>query len=56
MAAEKLDKDLKEIAVAILEANGKAYEEWLNEEHRNLIFKSSKLIREGLALKKEMNE
>ena len=30
MAGEKLDKDIKEIAVAVIEASGKTYEELLN--------------------------
>ena len=30
MAGEKLDKDIKEIAVAVIEASVKTYEEWLN--------------------------
>lgn len=56
MAGEKLDKDTKEIAVAIIEANGKTYEEWLNEQHRNLIFENSKLIKESLLLRKEVGD
>lgn len=50
----KIDKEVKEIAVEILEASGKSYEEWLNEQHRNVIFDNSKIIKEGLRLKKEM--
>ncbi len=54
MAGEKLDKDIKEIAVAVIEASGKTYEEWLNEQHKNVIFTNSKLLKESLNLKKEM--
>ena len=54
MAGEKLDKDIKEIAVAVIEASGKTYEEWLNEQHRNVIFTNPKLLKESLSLKKEM--
>ena len=54
MAGEKLDKDIKEIAVAVIEASGKTYEEWLNEQHRNFIFTNSNLLKESLNLKKEM--
>ena len=53
MAGEKLDKDIKEIAVAVIEASGKGYEEWLNEQHKNVIFTNSKLLKESLNLKKE---
>ena len=42
MAGEKLDKDIKEIAVAVIEASGKGYEEWLNEQHKNVIFTNEK--------------
>ena len=55
-AGEKLDKDMKDIASAIIEANGKTYEEWLNEQHRNLIFDNSKLIKESLLLRKEVGD
>ncbi len=54
MAGEKLDKEIKEIAVAVIEASGKSYEEWLNEEHKKVIFTNSKLLKESLNLKKEM--
>ena len=54
MAGEKLDKDIKEIAVAVIEASGKTYEEWLNEQHRNVIFTNSKLLKESLNLRKEI--
>ena len=54
MAGEKLDKEIKEIAVAVIEASGKSYEEWLNEQHKNVIFTNSKLLKESLNLKKEM--
>ncbi|WP_302570277.1 hypothetical protein [uncultured Clostridium sp.] len=54
MAGEKLDKDIKEIAVAVIEASGKTYEEWLNEQHKNVIFTNSKLLKDSLNLKKEM--
>ena len=54
MAREKLDKDIKEIAVAVIEASGKTYEEWLNEQHRNVIFTNSKLLKESLNLRKEI--
>lgn len=54
--ATKLDKDAKELAVEILKAENIDYDQWLNEQHRNLIFKNTKLIREGLALKKELKE
>ena len=54
MAGEKLDKDIKEISVAVIEASGKTYEEWLNEQHKNVIFTNSKLLKDSLNLKKEM--
>ena len=54
LAGEKLDKDIKEIAVAVIEASGKTYEEWLNEQHKNVIFTNSKLLKDSLNLKKEM--
>ena len=54
MTGEKLDKEIKEIAVAVIEASGKTYEEWLNEQHRNVIFTNSKLLKESLNLRKEM--
>lgn len=54
MVGEKLDKDIKEIAVAVIEASGKTYEEWLNEQHRNVIFTNSKLLKESLNLRKEI--
>jgi hypothetical protein len=53
MAGEKLDKDIKEIAVAVIEASGKTYEEWLNEQHKNVIFTNSKLLKDSLNLKKK---
>ncbi|MBQ8997265.1 MAG: hypothetical protein IJ086_01070 [Clostridium sp.] len=56
MAGEKLDKDIKEIAVSIIEVNGKTYEEWLNEEHKKVIFENSKLLKESLNLRKEMSD
>jgi len=56
MAVEKLDKDLKELAIGIIEANGKTYEEWLNEQHKNLIFSNVKIIKEGLNLIKEVGD
>lgn len=56
MAAEKIDKDIKEMAVAVIEANGKSYEEWLNEQHKNLIFSNSVLIKESLNLIKGLGE
>ena len=43
MAGEKLDKDIKEIAVAVIEASGKTYEEWIREQHWNDILTNSKL-------------
>ena len=54
MAGEKLDKDMKEIAVAVIEASGKTYEEWLNREHEKIIYANAKIIKEGLNLRKEM--
>lgn len=54
MAGEKIDKEIKEIVVAVIEASGKTYEEWLNEQHRNVIFTNSKLLKECLNLRKEM--
>lgn len=54
--AEKLDKEIKEIASAIIEANGKGYDEWLNEEHKKVIFNNSKLLKEVLMLKKQSQE
>lgn len=54
MAGEKIDKEIKEIAVSVIEASGKTYEEWLNEQHKNVIFTNSKLVKEGLNLIKEM--
>lgn len=56
MAGDKIDKDIKEIAIAVIEASGKSYEEWLNEQHKNVIFTNSKLVKEGLRLKKEMGD
>lgn len=54
MAGEKLDKDMKEIAVAVIEASGKTYEEWLNREHEKIIYANAKIIKEGLNLRKEI--
>jgi len=54
MAGEKLDKEIKEIAVAVIEANGKTYEEWLNREHEKIIYANAKIIKEGLNLRKEI--
>lgn len=56
MAGEKLDKDIKEIAVSIIEVTGKTYEEWLNEQHTKVIFANSKLLNESLNLRKEMSD
>ena len=56
MAGEKLDKDIKEIAIEIIEANGKTYEEWLNYQHSKVIFENSKLIKESLRLRKEVGD
>lgn len=56
MAGEKLDKDIKEIAIAIIEANGQTYEEWLNVQHRKVIFDNSRLIKESLSLRKEVGD
>ena len=56
MAGEKIDKDIKEIAIAVIEASGKSYEEWLNEQHTKDIFTNSKLVKEGLNLRKEMSD
>ena len=56
VAGEKLDKDIKEIATSIIEVNGQTYEEWLNEEHRKVIFENSKLLKESLNLRKEMSD
>ncbi|WP_394883704.1 hypothetical protein [Clostridium tertium] len=53
MAGEKLDKDIKEIAVSIIEITGKTYEEWLNEQHIKVIFANSKILKESLTLKKK---
>ena len=52
MAGEKLDKDIKEIAVAVIEASGKTYEEWLNEQHRNVYIYKFKVIEGKLKFKK----
>lgn len=48
MAAKKLDKETKELAIEILEARGKSYEEWLNEEHQKIITSNLPLLRNGL--------
>ncbi|MDU6333757.1 MAG: hypothetical protein E6584_21590 [Enterobacter hormaechei] len=56
MAGEKLDKDIKEIAVSIIEVTGKTYEEWLNEQHTKVIFANSKLLKESLNLRKGMSD
>lgn len=56
MAGEKLDKEIKDIAIGVIEAGGKTYEEWLNEQHTKVIFSNAKVIREGLKLRKEMGE
>lgn len=54
MAGEKLDKDIKEIAIAVIETSGKTYEEWLNEQHKKVVFSNSKLLKESLNLRKEI--
>ena len=42
------DKSLKEIAEAILANQGKPYNEWLREQHFQLLFENSSLVADVL--------
>lgn len=48
----KVDKQRQELAKSILESKGSCYEEWLNEQHLNVIVGNVKVLQEGLNARK----
>lgn len=49
----KINNDNKKLAQAILENQGKEYEDWLNEKHQEIIVSNVKLLSEALKYKKD---
>lgn len=52
----KIDSGAKELAKGILEAQGKSYEEWLNEQHGKVITENAKVLIASLNSSKKARE
>ncbi|MEG1482892.1 MAG: hypothetical protein RSA57_03745 [Cetobacterium sp.] len=50
----KVDNDLKELAISILETNEISHEEWLNDQYQKIVIENSKLLIQGLNLKRKV--
>lgn len=45
-------KDAKELAKALLEKNGKKYDEWIHEKHIEIVINNLNLVKDALIDKK----
>lgn len=52
----RINKDSQELAKAILESKGVIYEEWLNNQHLNVITGNTKMLQEGLEAREVINK
>lgn len=48
-----IDKNLKELAVAIMKSNGTDHDTWLTEQYQVMVSENSKLLAESLMLRLE---
>ncbi|EOE7347229.1 hypothetical protein MJU95_016500 [Clostridioides difficile] len=43
-----IDKQIKSLAISILEKNNIDYDDWINEEHKKLIFSNATVLQEAI--------
>ncbi|HEK5054499.1 TPA: hypothetical protein SOL97_003290 [Clostridioides difficile] len=48
-----IDKQIKSLAISILEKNNIDYDDWINEEHKKLIFNNATVLQEAIEKSKK---
>lgn len=50
-----IDKGVKSLAISILKEKGIDYEEWLNDEHKKIIFGNTEFLQSAIEGRKKNN-